>query len=102
MKMKICEKSWKNLKNNLKLPKGYFTKRYRMLHLNKNNSAEDSFMSSADGGETIQLPVTTVDAVIADLKLERVDFIKMDIEGSEPQALRGASGTLARFRPGEL
>jgi hypothetical protein len=28
-----------------------------------------------------------------------VDFIKMDIEGAERQALRGAQQTVARFRP---
>lgn len=45
------------------------------------------------------LPVTTIDRVVADLKLARVDFIKMDIEGSEVPALRGAVETLRRFKP---
>lgn len=31
--------------------------------------------------------------------LPRVDFIKMDIEGAEPQALKGAEQTLRRHRP---
>ena len=31
--------------------------------------------------------------------LDRVDFIKMDIEGAEVQALEGAANTVARFRP---
>jgi len=31
--------------------------------------------------------------------LEAVDFIKMDIEGSEDAALRGATHTIRRFHP---
>jgi FkbM family methyltransferase len=45
------------------------------------------------------MPVTTIDETIEALGLERVDFIKMDIEGAERQALRGACRTLARWRP---
>ncbi len=48
-------------------------------------------------GETIRL--TTIDAAVEELKLDRVDAIKMDIEGAEVRALRGARRTLARFRP---
>jgi hypothetical protein len=30
---------------------------------------------------------------------DAVDFIKMDIEGSEPEAIRGAEKTITRFKP---
>ncbi|HTV46723.1 MAG TPA: FkbM family methyltransferase [Stellaceae bacterium] len=46
--------------------------------------------------------LTTIDAVVATLGLGRVDFIKADIEGWELSLLRGAEGTLRRFRPGLL
>lgn len=36
---------------------------------------------------------------IDDLALARVDFLKLDIEGMEIEALRGASDTIARTRP---
>ena len=32
-------------------------------------------------------------------ELDRVDFIKMDIEGAEQRAVVGAKNTIARFRP---
>jgi FkbM family methyltransferase len=43
--------------------------------------------------------LTTIDAVAAALALDRVDFIKADIEGWELSLLRGAEQTLRRFRP---
>ncbi len=45
------------------------------------------------------VPLTTIDKLASELKLTRVDFIKMDIEGAEPQALEGAKDTIERFRP---
>jgi FkbM family methyltransferase len=43
--------------------------------------------------------VTTLDSLVAELDLNRVDFIKVDIEGYEADFVSGAHGTLARFKP---
>lgn len=51
----------------------------------------------AAGGITIDM--TTIDQVVEDLHLDRVDLIKMDIEGGEVDALRGAERTLRRLAP---
>ena len=40
-----------------------------------------------------------IDDVVERENLERVDFVKMDIEGSELAALQGAQKTLRKFRP---
>jgi FkbM family methyltransferase len=40
-----------------------------------------------------------IDDLVQRLSLKRVDWIKMDIEGVEVDALKGAPDTLARFRP---
>jgi FkbM family methyltransferase len=45
---------------------------------------------------------TTLDALAAELRLDRLDFIKVDIEGREMRFLVGARQTIARFRPGLL
>jgi hypothetical protein len=41
----------------------------------------------------------TIDKLVAELGLERVDFIKMDIEGAEVRALKGGAGTIAKYHP---
>lgn len=47
----------------------------------------------------VLVQVTTIDHIVEELHLPTVDFIKMDIEGAEKNALRGAKATLARFAP---
>lgn len=46
---------------------------------------------------TVQL--TTIDETVRVEKLEKLDFIKMDIEGAELNALKGATDSLVRFKP---
>lgn len=41
----------------------------------------------------------TVDEFVSQVGLDRVDWIKLDIEGGEVEALKGSAGTLAKFRP---
>lgn len=51
------------------------------------------------GGKEDALPLVKLDDFAASEGLDRVDFIKMDIEGAELSALQGASATIARHRP---
>lgn len=51
---------------------------------------------SADGPV---VPLTTIDKLVADLNLARVDFIKMDIEGAEKPALQGGRHTIEKYKP---
>jgi FkbM family methyltransferase len=72
----------------------------RRLRVTPHNSAADSVVMHQEGsheGEEVQL--TTIDRIVSDLSLVSVDFIKMDIEGSEQNALRGAGATLKKFKP---
>jgi FkbM family methyltransferase len=48
------------------------------------------------------VPLATLDEAAAALGLERLDFIKADIEGYELRLIQGARATLARFRPALL
>jgi FkbM family methyltransferase len=45
------------------------------------------------------IPVTSIDRLVEELKLERVDFIKADIKGAVTRMLKGGSATIHRFHP---
>jgi FkbM family methyltransferase len=56
-------------------------------------------LGDVDGVEKFRVPIRRIDDIISENNVDRVDFIKMDIEGSELHALRGARQTLERFHP---
>jgi FkbM family methyltransferase len=62
--------------------------------------------SSAHGGlyfdydlNSIWVKAEKIDRIIADAKLSRVDWIKIDVEGAEYEVLQGLEETLDRFKP---
>lgn len=46
-----------------------------------------------------EILVTTLDKFVVDKAIQRIDFIKVDIEGAEAIFLAGAETTLKRFKP---
>jgi FkbM family methyltransferase len=52
---------------------------------------------SPSGGS--EVAVTSIDFLVEQHRLDRVDVIKLDVEGAEAQALHGARQTLERMRP---
>jgi len=63
------------------------------------NSAADSFVvRGAKDKVLMHMPLTTIDKIAAELKIEHVDLIKMDIKGATVRALQGAAGTLKKSR----
>jgi FkbM family methyltransferase len=52
-----------------------------------------------DDYETVDVPVITLDSYLEDQGVERVDVVKMDIEGAELMFLRGAERLLAQEVP---
>jgi FkbM family methyltransferase len=83
------------------VPKGVWDKEDVLtLRLDPTNSAADSFvLNRSTAVNEIKVPLTTIDKLAADLKLEKVDYIKMDIEGAEPNALTGAHDTIVKWKP---
>ena len=58
------------------------------------------FAYSAEAGSgSVEVDVTSLDDFVRDRHLERLDLLKIDVEGSETTVLQGAEQTLRRFRP---
>jgi FkbM family methyltransferase len=81
-------------------PKGVWDKDDVLkLSVDPTSSARDSFVRSVENAQFIDAPLTTIDKLVTELRLPRVDFIKMDIEGAERKALVGGRETIAKYRP---
>ena len=61
------------------------------------NTLVPEIQRHSDG--SVKVAVTTIDLIVKSLGLPKVDYVKMDIEGAEREALAGALETLRRFRP---
>src|SRR5690606_20419634 len=53
----------------------------------------------AASGGSATYPMRTIDSLIAEGLADRLDYLKMDVEGGEPAVLRGAIETIRRHRP---
>jgi FkbM family methyltransferase len=50
-------------------------------------------------GTNLRIPLRSIDSLVADGRIDKIDFIKLDIEGAEMETLRGAAQSIARFKP---
>jgi FkbM family methyltransferase len=46
-----------------------------------------------------KIPLRSIDSLVRDKAIREIDFIKLDVEGSEMDTLRGASESISRFKP---
>ena len=81
----------KNVKKVTLIEKGAWSKKGEIGF-----SGNGMIMGHVDSNATESIKVDTIDNV---LHGERVTFIKMDIEGSELEALRGAEESIRKYKP---
>ena len=66
----------------------------------KTNPGTGNFLGNGAAGHSpIKLEIRKGDDFVKEEHIDRLDFIKMDVEGFEPFALKGLERTLAEFRP---
>lgn len=75
----------------------------RMLTIHEFEGSHEGLATLYPGEKKIKssltIPLTTLDNVFDSTKLQRLDFIKIDIEGGELNALKGAKKTIELFKP---
>ncbi|NNE72627.1 MAG: FkbM family methyltransferase, partial [Acidimicrobiales bacterium] len=67
------------------------------IFLDADNSGTHSI--GGTGEEYVDVRQTTIDTVVDELDLDRIDLVKVDVEGYEPGVLAGADRSLRRFTP---
>jgi FkbM family methyltransferase len=81
-------------------PKGVWNQDAELeLSVGPDRASTASSVALDRGAKGHKVPLTTIDKLVLELNLPSVDFIKMDIEGAEMQALEGARETVHRFHP---
>lgn len=63
------------------------------------NPLKNLFRKPELAPDEVSFKTVAIDALVDEGRIDRVNFIKMDIEGAELTALRGARQTIERFKP---
>jgi FkbM family methyltransferase len=88
------------LKNVKLVNKALWCKRGKVKFYVSEQSSSSSIFGERQGQtqHVINVETTTLDDIVAEEHLSRIDFLKMDIEGAEIEALQGAVRTLKNTR----
>jgi len=76
-----------------------FTSGDLSLNLGRNEGLFSSFRSDDRNTYVQEILVRPMDSVLSDLNVDRVDAIKIDVEGGELDVLLGGQKTLGRWKP---
>lgn len=56
-------------------------------------------MERESRSDLVEVPMKSLDSLVKELNIPRVDIVKIDVEGAELQVLRGAILTFKKFKP---
>ncbi len=66
------------------------------LHVSAGSSNHSLVSGYGNSQSVVTTPTRSLDSVLADRGVSQIDFIKIDVEGGEPQVLAGLARTIAR------
>ena len=64
-----------------------------------NSETEINFLSMDLNRPAVKMKPTTIDKFTEENNIEKIDYIKMDVEGAEKNILEGAIKTIKKFKP---
>ena len=64
-----------------------------------NSETEINFLSMDLNRPAVKMKSTTIDKFVEENNIEKIDYIKMDVEGAERNILEGAIKTIKKFKP---
>lgn len=76
--------------------------RQKLFRVEPNNRGMNRILPKAEQDDSIdhtEIEIVTIDEFVAERGIDRIDLIKIDIEGYEASAIRGAENVLATLRP---
>lgn len=88
-----------NLKNNIKIIEHPVSDNSNKTIYYKDFGPGSEVVTQPFEGQTGSTTTITIDDFVKQNNVEKVDFIKMDIEGAEPYALKGAIETIKKYKP---
>ena len=90
-----------NLNNVVSINKGAFFRKDTLSFYVTGNDAEGehSLLKRSNTFNETKVDVDTLDNIVSELQLNRVDLIKIDVEGVEAEVLKGAKGILEKYHP---
>jgi FkbM family methyltransferase len=80
-------------------PKAMWESSGQKISYSSDGPATSLAINRPNSENSLEVLTVSIDDFVKEKKLPRVDFIKMDIEGAELGALRGAEETLRTFKP---
>lgn len=84
-----------NTRNIIPIKSGLWSEE-KTLNIIGFGGGDSSFLAENGGSE---VKVISLDKFVKDNNIQKVDFIKMDIEGAEIQGLKGAGETIKKLKP---
>lgn len=87
------------LKNVLVIQKGLWSSDTKLPFRDAHNLGSSFIFDEPGTDSVIDLPVVSLDRELERLGIEKIDFLKMDVEGAEIEAIKGARNILAKSDP---